>query len=130
MKKSWFAIGVTACALMAGPSFAAETQLPASSLVLTVDMEIVPSELENFKKAIEENSAASIKEPGCREFHVAFLASDPNHVLLYEVYDDEAALKAHAGTEHFKKFDALRSKMVVKSEGKRYKAIALHEKTP
>lgn len=130
MKKSWFAVCLTACALVAAPSFAAETTLPASSLVLIVDMDIVPSELENFKKVMTENAAASIKEPGCREFHVISLANDPNHVTLYEVYDDQAALKAHLATEHYKKFAAVRGTMIAKTEGKTYKGIALHEKTP
>lgn len=119
---------LTACLLAASYSFAAETQLPATAFVLGVDMEIVPSEAENFRKLIEENSTESIKEPGCREFHVLFLANNPNHVFLYEVYDDEAAFKAHLSSEHYKKFEAARGKMVVKTEGKRYKPVALHEK--
>lgn len=129
MKKSWFAFSA-ACLLMAGPSFAAETQLPASSMILVVDLDIVPSELENFKKVITENAAASIKEPGCREFHVAFLASNPNHVVFYEVYDDAAAFKAHLASEHFKKYAAVSKNMIAKTEGKTYQGIALYEKTP
>lgn len=129
MKKSWFALGA-ACLLLAGPGLAAETQLPASSMILVVDLDIVPSELENFNKVIAENAAASIKEPGCREFHAAFLMNNPNHVVLYEVYDDAAALKAHLATEHFKKYAAVSGKMIAKTEGKTYQGIALHEKTP
>ena len=133
MKQSWLSIAaaafcVTACLLMPMRSQAAEVQLPTSYFVLTVDMEIIPGQIEALKKAIEENSAASIKEPGCRQFHVVSLASDPNRVFLYEVYDDEAAFKAHRATEHFKKFDSIRSKLIVKSEVKIYKPIVLHEK--
>ena len=55
-----------------------------------VELDIVPAEYEKFKAAILENAAASIKEPGCRQFDVLFEDSDPHHVFLYEVYDDES----------------------------------------
>jgi quinol monooxygenase YgiN len=51
--------------------------------------------------AIKENGAVAAKEPGCRRFDILNLASDPNHFFLYEVYDNEAAFKAHRETEHF-----------------------------
>jgi autoinducer 2-degrading protein len=133
MKHSLLSVAVAlvvaaACTFMPTRSSAAEVQLPTSYFVLTVEMEVIPGQIEAFKKAIEENSAASIKEPGCRQFHVVHLASDPNRVFLYEVYDDEAAFKAHRATEHFKKFDSIRNKLIVKSEVKTYKPIVLHEK--
>jgi quinol monooxygenase YgiN len=42
-----------------------------------VELDIVPAEYEKFKAAILENAAASIKEPGCRQFDVLFEDSDP-----------------------------------------------------
>jgi autoinducer 2-degrading protein len=68
-----------------------------------VELDIVPAEYEKFKAAILRNAAASVKEPGCRQFDVLFEDSDPHHVFLYEVYDDAAALDAHRATAHFKK---------------------------
>ena len=119
---------IAACMAMPMQAGAAETQLPTSYFVLTVDMQIIPGQIENFTKAIEENSAASIKEPGCRQFHVATSTTDPNHIFLYEIYDNEAAYQAHRTTEHFKKFDAIRNSLIVKSEAKPFKPIVLHEK--
>jgi autoinducer 2-degrading protein len=55
---------------------------------------IVPAEYEKFKNAILENAAASVKEPGCRQFDVLFEDSDPHHVFLYEVYDDDGTDEA------------------------------------
>ena len=46
------------------------------------------------------------KEPGCREFNIHVRANDPNHVFIYEVYDNAAALEAHRQTPHFKKWRA------------------------
>ena len=42
-----------------------------------VELDIVPAEYEKFKAAILENAAASVKEPGCRQFDVLFEDSDP-----------------------------------------------------
>ncbi len=122
------ALCVAACAAMPMRAQAAEIQLPTTYFVLTVDMEVIPGQIEAFRKAIEENSAASIKEPGCLQFHVVSSATDPNRIFLYEIYVNEAAYQFHRTTEHFKKFDAIRSKLIVKSEAKPFKPIVLHEK--
>ena len=51
---------------------------------------------------ILENAAASVRdEAGCRQFDVAQDASKPEQFFLYEIYDDEAAFKAHMETPHF-----------------------------
>jgi quinol monooxygenase YgiN len=96
----------------------------AGMFVNAVDLDIVPAERENYLAAIKENGAATAKEPGCRRFDIMNLASDPNHFFLYEVYDNEAALKAHRETEHFKKYAATTSKMVAKREARPMSLIA------
>ena len=122
------AVCIAACMTAPMRAHAAEIQLPTSYFVLTVDMEIIPGQIEPFRKAIEENSAASIKEPGCLQFHVVSSTTAPNRIFLYEIYVNEAAYQFHRTTEHFKKFDAVRSKLIVKSEAKPFKPIVLHEK--
>jgi quinol monooxygenase YgiN len=96
----------------------------AGMFVNAVDLDIVPAERENYLAAIKENGAATAKEPGCRRFDIMNLANDPNHFFLYEVYDNEAALKAHRETEHFKKYAATTSKMVAKREARPMSLIA------
>ena len=96
----------------------------AGMFVNAVDLDIVPAERENYLAAIKENGAATAKEPGCRRFDIMNLASDPNHFFLYEVYDNEAALKAHRETEHFKKYQATTGKMVAKREARPMSVIA------
>ena len=88
----------------------------AGMFVNAVDLDIIPAERDNFLVAIKENGAAAVTEPGCKRFDIVNLASDPNHFFLYEVYDNEAALKAHRETDHFKKFAAAAAKMVAKRE--------------
>ena len=63
--------------------------MPASiPYINAIELDIVPAEFEKFKAAILENAAASVKEPGCRQFNVLVEESNPHHVFLYEVYDN------------------------------------------
>jgi quinol monooxygenase YgiN len=96
----------------------------AGMFVNAVDLDIVPAERDNFIAAIKENGAATAKEAGCRRFDILNLASDPNHFFLYEVYDNEAALRAHRETEHFKKYQATTGKMVAKREARPMSVVA------
>jgi (4S)-4-hydroxy-5-phosphonooxypentane-2,3-dione isomerase len=123
------------------PAAAAVTLLAASSIVLplpgqhaaaqspgmyvnAVDLDIVPAEREKYLAALTENGRASVTEPGCRAFNVQVLASDPNHVFIYEVYDNEAALQAHRATDHFKKYAAATANMVAKREARPMSIVA------
>ena len=110
---------------MPGQRVAAQS---AGMFVNAVDLDIVPAERENYLAAIKENGAAAAKEPGCRRFDILNLASDPNHFLLYEVYDNEAAFKAHRETEHFKKYMATTGKMVAKRDARPMSVIAANAK--
>jgi quinol monooxygenase YgiN len=96
----------------------------AGMFVNAVDIDIVPAEHDNYLAAIKENGAAAAKEPGCRRFDILNLSSDPNHVFLYEVYENEAAFKAHRETDHFKKYAAATGKMVAKRESRQMSVVA------
>jgi quinol monooxygenase YgiN len=119
---------VAAIALLAG----AATLLPLPGrdaaaqstgvYINAVDLDIVPSETAKFLEAVKENGEFAVKEPGCREFNITVLANNPNHVFLYEVYDNEAALTAHRAGEHFKKFQATTANMV---SGRNVRAMSL-----
>jgi autoinducer 2-degrading protein len=96
--------------------------------VNAVDLVIVPSEMSKYVEAIKENGAASVKEPGCREFNVLVLPNRPNHVFLFEVYDNEAALAAHRETPHFKKYMATTGNMVADRNVRAMSVIAMNSK--
>jgi autoinducer 2-degrading protein len=100
----------------------------AGMFVNAVDLDIIPAERDNFLAAIKENGAAAVTEPGCKRFDIINLASDPNHFFLYEVYDNEAALKAHRETDHFKKFAAAAAKMVAKRDARQMSVVAANAK--
>jgi len=70
--------------------------------VLVVSLRVKPNKDEQFLAAIQANAAASRRdEPGCRRFDVLRDNADPQHYLLYEMYDDEAAFQVHRNTPHF-----------------------------
>jgi quinol monooxygenase YgiN len=77
-----------------------------SGFVIVVDFKIKPGETRNFRRLIDENARASVRdEPGCRRFDVLANGKDPDRILLYEIYDDRAAFDAHRRTPHFAVFD-------------------------
>lgn len=76
--------------------------------VVIVFFEAKAAHVEEFKQAILINAKASVDdEPGCQQFDVAQDPNDEASFFLYEIYDDEAAFKAHLATSHFKLFDQL-----------------------
>jgi (4S)-4-hydroxy-5-phosphonooxypentane-2,3-dione isomerase len=97
--------------------------------VNAVDLDIAPDGRDKFVEAIKENGAASVKEPGCRQFDIMVQASDPNHFFLYEIYDNEAAYKAHRETDHFKKYAATTANIVVKRAPRPMTPIAFNAKS-
>jgi autoinducer 2-degrading protein len=116
-----------ACFVLLPTSQRVEAQ-SAGMYVNSVDLDILPAERDNFLAALKENGAAAVTEPGCKRFDILNLASDPNHFLLYEVYENEAALKAHRETDHFKKFAATIAKMVAKRDARAMSVIASNAK--
>lgn len=124
-----------AAALLAGASLTLMQSRHAAAeaggvYINAVDLVIVPSELPKFLDAIKENGANAVKEPGCREFNITVLANNPNHVFLFEVYDNEAALEAHRQTPHFKKYQAATQGMVADRNVRALSVIAMNAKAP
>jgi len=97
-------------------------------IVNAVDLDIAPAELDKYLAAVKENGAATIKEPGCGEYHIMVSATNPNHVLLFEVYDNDAAAQEHRATEHFKKYAATTANMVTARNVRPMKPIAFNLK--
>jgi (4S)-4-hydroxy-5-phosphonooxypentane-2,3-dione isomerase len=73
-----------------------------SLLVVHVDIAVVPEQLDAFLAATEQNAVASRDEPGIVRFEVLSDRADPTHVVLVEIYRDEAAAAAHKDTTHYR----------------------------
>ena len=76
------------------------------SFVLQVAIRIKPENVDAFMKKLDENARNARKEPGCKQFEVLVDPNDRAKIMLYEVYNDEAAFETHQQTPHFKKYVA------------------------
>jgi autoinducer 2-degrading protein len=122
------ALALAAAALLQLSVREAAAQAGGGLFVNAVDLDINPADMPKFMEAIKANGAASVHEPGCRMFNIHVSAKDPNHVFLYEVYDNAAALDSHRQTDHFKKYAATTKDMVVKRDVRPMTAVALNSK--
>jgi (4S)-4-hydroxy-5-phosphonooxypentane-2,3-dione isomerase len=99
-------VALAAATLLLLPGPRAMAQGVSVPYINAVDLDIDPAHLDEYKSAIKENGAATAKEPGCRQFDILVLNSNPNHIFLYEVYENEVAFKAHRASDHFKHYAA------------------------
>ena len=118
---------IVVAAFLAMPSQRVSAQSDGP-IVNAIDLDIAPAELDKYLAAVKENGAATVKEPGCREFNIMVSATNPNHVFLFEVYDNDAAAQAHRATEHFKKYAAITANMVTARNVRPMKPIAFNLK--
>jgi len=70
----------------------------------TVRLRFKSEDREQMREALRAATAASRKEPGCVTYIPHFVDGDPDTILIYEQYKDEAAVEAHRASEHFKKY--------------------------
>ena len=81
--------------------------------VVTVLFEIDPAEAAAFLPRVARQARESLdREPGCRRFDVCLDPERPEHVFLYEMYDDSAAFDAHRASEHLADFSRAIEPMV------------------
>jgi (4S)-4-hydroxy-5-phosphonooxypentane-2,3-dione isomerase len=94
-----------------------------------VNIDVVPGQIENYLAAIKEVGAAAIKtEPGCSEFDVTVSQKDPNHLFIFEVYENAAAFDAHLKSDHYKKYAATAKDVVAKREVHSLSSVAMMKK--
>ena len=96
--------------------------------ILVVEYDIVPAEIDKYLTAIKELGAAAVKEPGCRQLSIAVSQKDVNHVLLFEVWDNAAALDAFFATDGFKKYQATTANMISKRDMRAFSSVAINMK--
>lgn len=88
--------------------------------VVAVDLRVGGDSLAPFMALLAANARASLaNEPGCRRFDICVDTADPTQLLLYEIYDDEAAFAAHLASEHYLRFDAETRHMLISKSVRR-----------
>jgi quinol monooxygenase YgiN len=76
------------------------------AFVLAAKWTAKEGEEERVAELLRELAGPSREEPGCRFYQPCRSADDPRVFLIFEIYDDEAALDAHAASEHFQRIAA------------------------
>ena len=72
-----------------------------------VTIDVKPEFREQFIEESRLDAEGSLaNEPGCMRFDILQDNQDPNRFYLYEVYQGDAAEKAHVDTPHFKRWEA------------------------
>jgi autoinducer 2-degrading protein len=70
-------------------------------IALVVEMDVKPECRDQFIEIMRKHAENCLKiEEGCVYFDVAVSREDANKIVLYEVYRDQAALDAHAASDH------------------------------
>lgn len=69
-----------------------------------VRMRFRSEDREEIAGLLRDLTAASRKEPGCVTYIPHTVESEPDSVVIYEQYRDEAALEAHRNTPHFQRW--------------------------
>ena len=87
-----------------------------SEYVISVDFEIKDGMLDQALPLVIGNATNSVQnEPGCLQFDVVQDTANPNHLMLFEVYKDEAAFQSHAQASYVADFLAKARPMFVKT---------------
>lgn len=77
-----------------------------SRFAIIVEFTLEHGRTDQFHAEVLKNAKQSLdNEPGCRRFDVLVPEEPANRIVLYEIYDDEAAFQAHLQTPHFAAFD-------------------------
>jgi len=94
------------------------------------EIDVVDGQIDKFKDAAKTHAAASVKDPGCREFDITVSQTKDNHVLLLSAFDDAAALAAHQATDHYKAFQAATKGIISSSTATPLSSVAVLTKAP
>jgi quinol monooxygenase YgiN len=84
----------------------------------TVRMTFRPEDREEIAQVLRELTRLSRQEPGCVSYVPHSVESDPDTILIYEQYKDEAAVDAHRASPHFAQYaiGVLYQKMLERSK--------------
>jgi quinol monooxygenase YgiN len=69
-----------------------------------VRFKFAPEDRAEVAETLRLLAAASRQEPGCVSYIPHLVEGEPDTVVIYEQYRDDAALNAHRDSEHFKQY--------------------------
>lgn len=87
-----------------------------------------PGGREPFLTAVQPMVSATLNEAGCHEYAFTPDPNDDDRVLLYELWDDQAALDAHFASAHMAAWQKTRKGLAVTSASiKKYVISSVEE---
>ena len=76
-----------------------------SAIVMLVDLKLHPGKRDEYlTRARRHRETVLAREPGCKAFEIVLPDDDADAIVLYEVYEDEAAFEHHGNTEYMKSY--------------------------
>jgi quinol monooxygenase YgiN len=74
-------------------------------VVRLAKLQIDAAQLESYKAALKEEIETSVRvEPGVLALYAVSEKDNPAHIMVFEIYADADAYKAHLEMPHFKKY--------------------------
>ena len=70
----------------------------------TVRMQFPKDDRDRVTEILRNLALASRREPGCVTYEPHHIDGDPETVLIYEQYRDQAAVDAHRASPHFEQY--------------------------
>lgn len=131
MERTYLTKFAAIVAFAASLSFSAALADPVTShqaYVVSVDFGSAPQDFARLKELTFANAKSSIDEAGCRQFDVYEVPTSPNHVFLYEAYDDETAFKQHLASPHYKQFSEETASIITSRAVSRGNMLAMNRK--
>jgi quinol monooxygenase YgiN len=100
-----------------------------SLVVRIAKLQIDSAQLENYKAALKEHAETAVREePGVLTLYAVYEKNNPTQVIVFEIYADQEAYKAHLQTPHFIKYKTGTKDMVKSLELIETVPIALETK--
>jgi quinol monooxygenase YgiN len=95
-----------------------------SMFAVVVEFTLHPGHAEAFRERVLRQARDSLElEAECEVFDVCIDPGREDFVLLYEVYQDEAAFEAHLESAHFADFNATVSPWISERKLVRYRHL-------
>ena len=95
-------------------------------LLLNVDeIDVADGQRDKFIDAAKTHAAASVQDPGCREFDIAVSQTKNSHVLLLSAFDNDKALASLQASDHYKAYQAATKGIISKSTATPLSSVAV-----
>jgi quinol monooxygenase YgiN len=98
----------------------------APPYVNIVDLQISPSSMTKFMGYLSDDVKGTLAETGVHEIDGSVGQKDPNHIFIFEVYNNSAAWDSHQKTTTYVKFVGLTMMMIKNYNVRPFSSLAMN----